>query len=133
MTDREYVFVFYAGDGIGRSAVLEKSEITNVSADSRRAYVGMRPQFGVGRSLLMATLFGGLAGAAEMVATTTEKPAFEQKWFFTIESSDGGFIELEFDWKREYNGGIIKQGVATFLRDFKKNRALYAEYVEHTE
>lgn len=125
MTDDGYRFVFYAGNGIGRSAFLPKSEITRVSVDNRRAFVGMKPDFAKGRSLLMATLFGGMAGAAEMVATTTENPVFEQRWFFTVESSDGGIVELEFDRRRAHNGGMTKQGVSVFLVDFRLNRGRY--------
>lgn len=126
MTEGQYRFVFYAGDGTGREAALDKSEIRKVGTDGRRAFAGMKPSFAWGRSAFMAAVFGGAAGAAEMVATTKEEPAFERRWFFVVETVDGGAIELEYDRSRAYNGGLFRQGVATFLRDFKRNRELYA-------
>ncbi len=126
MTDSQYRFVFYDGDGTGREAALDKSEIGDVRTDGRRAFAGMRPNFAWGRSALMAAVFGGVAGAAEMVATTKGEPAFEQRWFFIVETADGGVVELEYDRDRAYNGGLFRQGVATFLKDFERNRELYA-------
>lgn len=121
-----YTFVFYDGDGVGRPATLMKSEIAEVATDKRKAFAGMEPTVGWGRSAFMAAVFGGVAGAAEMVSTTKWKPAFEQRWFFTIKAADGTAIELEYDRERAYNGGLFRQGVATFLKDFKRNRGSYA-------
>lgn len=122
----QYDFVFYSEDGTAHPSSIAKADITNIHIDRRRAFAGMRPTFGVGRSALAAALFGGLVGACTMVATTRSEPSFENRWYFVLESRDGGIIELTYDLKRSFNGRMTRQGVATFLKDFRRNRGMYA-------
>lgn len=126
MADDRFIFIFYNGDGTGHAAEMLKSDIRRIRIEHRRTFAGMKPAFSWCRSALMATLFGGVVGAAEMVATTKAEPSFEQKWFFVVDGDDESTIELEFDYGREYNSRITKQGVSTFLKDFKRNKHRYS-------
>ncbi len=126
MDDDAYTFVFYGPDGTGYPAMLEKSDISRVFIERRHEFAGMRPTFSWVRSGIMAALFGGAAGAAEMVATTRRRSEYGQRWRFVVECPDGTAIELEFDGDWAYRGDLTKQGVATFLKDFKRHRNRYA-------
>lgn len=126
MLEDRYTIVFYAENGPASVVEFMKSDICDVGLERRRVYAGMEPYTSYASAALWTAIAGPVAGFADMIAKTKERPSFKNKPFFIMECTDGGILEFEFDWSRDYNGGLFRQGVNTFVSDFKRHRYRYA-------